>query len=76
MGLDFTKTTSELSRKTGLSPSYISRLRRKHAPETLGKGRTGRPSKVDWSKVNWSQPNWAIAKSLGVHEDTVRKNRP
>lgn len=69
---DWRQSNTALASAYGVSREWASRMRAKHAPETLG--RRGRKY-VDWAAVDWSRSNGELATSLGVNRDVVSRRR-
>lgn len=76
--VDFHRPTSHICTETGYSPSYVSTMRRKHAPRTvrlyLSEG-SGRPLKADWANLDWRKTDAAIAADTKTKIGTVKRNR-
>lgn len=78
--IDWKKPTSVIAAETGKGAPFISRLRRRYAPDTIrafvthhSKG--GRPKLFDFQNVDWSLRNREISKLTGAPPTFVSKYR-
>lgn len=72
--LDWSKSTSEISRELGVSAVTVSIARRKHAPDTVQSQRA-RIREEQWQAVDWSKTSTEIAHDLGCSLSSVSHAR-
>lgn len=69
------RTSREIIEETGLTPESISKLRRNHAPKTVGKYTSKKTRVIKWELVNWARKNKDIAEELKVEPSFVSQKR-
>lgn len=75
--IDWSKTTDQIAAELGIRRGNASRLRRKHAPNTIGQHQNKSKIKyrVDWKKVDWNKKTKQIALDLSVPYESVNQAR-
>lgn len=73
--VDWSKSSKELAQIYNMTPSNISRIRSRFAPETLIKHNETRKSKIDWFGINWYKKTSQIAKETGMSASYVSRKR-
>ena len=59
--IDWSQSTTQISRQLGCSIEYVSVMRKKYAPSTIRERKN-----IDWSSVDWSKSTKELAKELGI----------
>lgn len=71
--LDWSRSTVQLARELGVSPSAVSQQRGKYAPATLGHRRD--TSAIDWAAIDWRKGTMSLAAELSVSPGAVTARR-
>jgi hypothetical protein len=75
--VDWSKATKDIALELNMFESNVSRLRRKHAKNTINQNKNADKIKynIDWSKVFWTKKTKEISLDLSVPYNTVSQMR-
>jgi hypothetical protein len=75
--LDWSRKTSDLAKELNMTEGNVSRLRRKHAKETINQNKNKDKVKynIDWAKVDWSKKTKQISLDFSIPYETVNQAR-
>lgn len=72
--VDWSKPNRAIASELQLDEMYVNKLRRKHAPESIGKYQALRDA-ADWRSADWRLGNTALARLRGVGISAVAMAR-